>query len=840
MPYNIDKSKEQRLLVNIMEGNTCLFLGAGFSIGANAPKDNSVLTGKGLKNAIAKFAGLPDPSRRSLRQVYGAAKSRTKPATLIGFLESVLKGCKATWQSIVPSFLWKRIYTTNIDDVLRDAFIACNKPMQFPAWKHFNSPFSRDIHDIDSTQIVALHGDIRRPNMGFIFDSREYANAIDNTLSWHIKYSEDFFSRPFIFVGTQLDEPDLETYLLYREGNLESPDIPDLESYFVSPDIDDIVSSDLERLGIQCIQETGDNFFAWLDGQISGRKRRSELISKTIPRIKNYSSDLAKKSYIIFSSQFIQLNHMPTPPKPDENLHDFFRGDSPDWWDIKNRNDAQLSIVDSSIATLIDNSNNLLVLCGTAGCGKTTSLMRISQYFSEIHWQVYYFDDLVAVDVESALQVLRSTKGENTLVVISGAADNIDQIDALARRLKLSDPKTSLRIRFLSEERGYRRARVLAGATHLPLQIEDMNWLNDVDISRLIRKLGEKDKLRSLRGKNLDEQKNVFYGYADNQLLVAMKEISGGGNYDEILHSEYNAIPTDLAKNIYAAICLCHSQQVPVKIEVIHRVFRSKIRRDSLENLVRDGDLRDIVKIKKGYFLTRHPEVANATLKMSHGKRCISISTKADLLLDIMIALSSIVSRDELSKNTPEAKLVKRFMDFDYASHVLEMSKKRIDTFFRSLKPYFGWNSKYWAQRGLFESSKKRFADAIDFVEHAAEIDSHWTIRNTQGIVYLRAACSNWPRSFKQALHLLKTGQDIIEEVARDTAYRDIRNFESIIRYTKEFCLIWQGDLGKQFFNEAEQFIQAAASKYPNDTAFDAFCREAKGEILKIILKIKQ
>ena len=280
-------------------------------------------------------------------------------------------------------------------------------------------------------------------------------------------------------------------------------------SLLVVPEVDDVIISSIKANGILCIEAKAKNFFEWLDKKIPLRLRRTEIIESQSPRIAKYSSEMSKQSYIKFRNQFHQIIEDETYPRPDYELHDFYAGDPPEWWDIKNNNDAILTETDAFISDIKKSSNIVSVISGSAGCGKTTALKRIAFNLSRDKYQVYYYEDEGAIDVASSKIVLRTTKGINTIVIVDNAADYIDNVNILIKDLDLLSVKNKLNVQFILAERDNRMARVFAGLRSCAPFVKNIDAINRTDIKLLIAKLTEKDKLRLLR--DLDEEKQIAF-----------------------------------------------------------------------------------------------------------------------------------------------------------------------------------------------------------------------------------------------------------------------------------------------------------------------------------------
>lgn len=837
MKYDFDQECLDNLLLNIQKGNVFLFLGAGFSSGGQTYDGKDILLGEGLSKKMIEFADLTVIKHRTLSQIYEASVDKKGKSSVNDFLKHEFIKCKATWHKIVPSFLWKRIYTINIDDLLHDAIKECTKPLQNPVFKNFNDLYDSPIkNDLDDVQIISLHGSVRRASEGFIFGSKEYANAIKENLKWHVNYSADFSTGTFIFIGTQLQEVDLEVYSSYRQ--MQAPNKGDWEknSFLITHAVDDVVRHSMKANGIWTIESTAEAFFQYLDANVKNRKKMSEVIAERLPKIAKYTSDRSRKSYITFQTQFRQIIPEDREPMPDASLHDFFAGDLPSWWDIQQNNDAVLSVVYSVRKFVLSDSVKVPIITGAAGCGKTTTLKRVAQEFAKLKWQVYYFQDESFIDVEATIDVLKSTKGAETVVIIDNAAEYIDQVDKIIAKLD----REKLKIKVLLAERSNRLERVSDGVVHFELEFIEMDWLNDSDIQLIINKLTEKDKLRTLRGKSNEEMIGFFKNYSNKQLLVAMKELVGGMKFNRIIAKEYLDIQSTLAQSIYATISLCHARKMSVGINTIVRIFMPELNTPELLKMVRSGCLKSIVLYENERLMTRHYLIAEYLLNATELSAKLTGKMKADLLINLMIALSPLVNVNELLKGTPETIIVRNFMDYNHIGHVLGKNLDSIDLFFRKIKDYYDWNSKYWAQRGLFESERERFADAIDFAEYAVSKDSHFTIKNTLGNVYLKSAASQYADTFIKGKELFDKGIEAMEAVLRDRNYTAHKAYNVIFNRTIAFVRKWGVENTQEHINIFERYmVLAKKQKMLRQSEFNSL-RQFETQMLTLRLNISK
>ena len=157
MSIDPDSLDLQLLYRQYERGNLVLFAGAGFSIGGNNSQGNSPPLSTQLCEILAsecgwKYGGeeLPvvyDQARRHLEQ---------KINGILAFLYKEVK--PAPWHGFASNLFWHRIYTTNVDDVLENAY-QCGRAQQLTS---ITCPHPYQDQDIwyANTQCVHLHGSV--------------------------------------------------------------------------------------------------------------------------------------------------------------------------------------------------------------------------------------------------------------------------------------------------------------------------------------------------------------------------------------------------------------------------------------------------------------------------------------------------------------------------------------------------------------------------------------------------------------------------------------------------------------------------------------------------------
>ena len=83
--------------------------------------------------------------------------------------------------------------------------------------------------------------------------------------------------------------------------------------------------------------------------------------------------------------------------------------------------------------------------------------------------------------------------------------------------------------------------------------------LTDQEIHDLLAQLEKTDNLGVLKDKSASERYEFFKTFADNQLLVALREATTGKRFDTIVQEEWARIPTESGKRLYEFCALIHS-----------------------------------------------------------------------------------------------------------------------------------------------------------------------------------------------------------------------------------------------------------------------------------------
>jgi hypothetical protein len=254
-----ERDRTREIITAIGSGEAALFTGAGFSAEAT---DRA---GRGLPDSREMVAELwslvfdeKGPDESSLADLYDVALVRA-PERLRDYLrtrlqigDSPLPETFATWFS-AP---WSRIYTLNVDDLE----VAVARQFALPRRLVSISALAKDPPKSppSSLDVVHLNGIAGDDPTQVTFSTLQYASRLCTPDHAYEGLVEDLRTRPFVFVGTTLDE-----VVLWKHVQLErqrNGGAPRKHSFLISPSLTRARQVLLESVKIHWIRSTAAQF----------------------------------------------------------------------------------------------------------------------------------------------------------------------------------------------------------------------------------------------------------------------------------------------------------------------------------------------------------------------------------------------------------------------------------------------------------------------------------------------------------------------------------------------------------------------------------------------------
>ena len=680
-------------------GIPVLLTGAGFSLGASNHEGQSLPSYKDLQ---AELWDLCFPGEEfdgsSLQDLYDHAVRQRPRETepLLRKLLTVNPETLPSWYRNIFSLPWLRCYTLNIDDLTDAANTAFSLPRRLvPISATRSTPTATESPQ--RLEIVHLNGTLEDLPDDVTFSLTQFAERLARQEPHYVNFAADLLCRPVVIIGTRLDEPPLWQHVEYRRrrGGRSLRELRP-RSYLVTPSLDRARKALLADLNIHWIPMTGETFTSQVLGQVReeahiGLKRFSEARAER-PSDVPLVADLAVR-----------------PGDPSE----FLLGQEPIWADLQSGRAVRRSIDDdlwTAIQSSVDNDQgSLLVLTGTAGSGKSTSLMRACLQLQGNGTPVGWVDR-DHMPSPRDIRVAMKQQGSPRVLAIDDADMCGSALSSLIRNLLHSG---SPRI-ILVAIRSTKVDSVLnpPDLTQTPLQEFAMPHLTDPDIDGLIKVLDQHNRLGYLKGKSLAEQRKQFQKQAGRQLLVAMIQATSNRKFEEKAVDELTDLEEVDAK-VYALVAAAHALRFGLQREEIP-VASGDLTNKALNAVDQLVNRKILHRRPNGFIWARHRVIAEII------QDALQKSGQIKGVLEGLAYLAATKARPEMSRSNRPRHMLRVLLNHDYLLRVIGLDAAR--NLYGSLENLLHWDYHYWLQRGSAEVERGELPHAEQCLNQARSI----------------------------------------------------------------------------------------------------------------------
>lgn len=497
MAIDLNAHELKLLLRQFEKGNVVLFAGAGFSTGAKNSRGTDPPLGQQLAEVLATECGWRYDGEE-LGIVYEQAQKHLGSAGLNGILCSLYRDCAPSkWHRIIPTLMWLRIYTTNIDDVLEKSYAAGSAQRLLS----ITCPADFEAQDMwfEHVQGVHLHGSVLDLGKGLTFTASEYAGQTAIPNPWYQALADDMYANSVVFVGTRLNEPPMYHYLAMRSERSKGTSEVRAKAFVVTPNVSAIRGRQLRDQGFYVIEATAEEFFEGIQGQLhDALPDRFTLLRNRYP----HQIEAINAGLLNTQAEFLRQFELVVPrelrPKsrvPRREL--FFEGAEATWDDILNGLDAHREVTNPFLqeVTKAETRIQCFSLVGHAGSGKSTLLRRMAFNLALDGRTVYFCKAEHAVDKRAIINFLASVEKRHIYLFLDDAINHLDAVDEAAQALS-----AEANVTFILADRPhviYPRVRRLRRLK--PMMLE-MPQLEKGDCERIIQKLDQFGMLGDLQG----------------------------------------------------------------------------------------------------------------------------------------------------------------------------------------------------------------------------------------------------------------------------------------------------------------------------------------------------
>lgn len=695
-----------------------LFTGAGFSRDAKNVAGTSVPTYDELCREIWTicFPGEPYEPGSSLRDLFEDARLRHSQ-DLRARLTKLLTVDSANLPSYYATFFsmpWSRCYTLNIDDLetaTARRFDLPRRPIPLSAIRQGRSEGAPYDHQV--LQIVHLNGTVADLPEGVTFSTLQYAERISQADPWYLRLVADLLSRPIVFIGTSLDEPPLWQHLeLRRQRGARTDRELRPRSYLVTPVLPRSRRALLVEFNAVWLPMNAEEFGARVLTKLHDAAKAGLALSR--PAV-----GAGRRRAVGLP---IAADLAVSPLKKT----DFLIGQEPDWSDIQSGRaverecdkDLQLTIARQFMS---EGNRGAVVITGTAGSGKSTSLMRAVLNLVASGSKVAWIDR----DVDfSPREIVLGMQGDAAPTVL--AIDDADvfgsELSSLIRDVTLLESRPLI----LVEIRSGRVDHIIIRSQleGVPITELTMPHLSDRDVNSLLVVLERENRLGVLKGKTPQQRIEAFRVHAGRQLLVAMYQATSGQEFEVKAQEELFELEGE-AQFVYALISVASSYRFGLSREdiVVATGDRSNLTLNIIDRLLKRHLL---VMSRDGTTLHARHRVIAAILTDALQKR----GSLKEVLYGLLL-VAAVNAEPRMRRASTPYRMLRTFLNHDLLFRMLDAEQAR--NVYGSLEQLLSWNSHFWLQRGSLEVEEGILGLAENFLSQARSlapedpyVDNEW------------------------------------------------------------------------------------------------------------------
>jgi tetratricopeptide (TPR) repeat protein len=605
----------------LSERTATLFLGAGINANLKNADGEYFPLGQTLSDWLARDLLEAADLKLPLTETGEMARYKLGPEAVNKYIYDRFSTFSVgTAHLILAQLPWDVIYTTNYDLLVENAFHATSIKPIGKIKQIFSS--DKDLSNLNETDIpyYKLHGSIDYANTQegrLILTKEDYRFYQIHRMPLFKRLQRDLLNRTFLFIGYSFVDDNFRTILDECLEQLGTSHLP--LSYAIKHNFSQVEEVYWrEKYNIQLLQGDSSEFLNKLKETWIGQKRG------IIPLEERHSLE-----YLNFDSEtrfpkVVESYYKVTPSccTGKSNFELFFKGAEPTWNDIKENTIPEReefwNILDSIFPELINPTepSSAYLITGSAGTGKTTLAYTLAYRLAD-EFDIPVLVHISGTPLEARLLAPLAQKDDTKRIVIliRNAAEKIKELEVFfneVRQLKL--PVTCL----LEERKNQWAAASNSIKSKLSLAEFELGSLSNDEIDRILDSLEINDSLGKLTGTSREYQVEHFKALAHKELLVALRELTSGNSFDEIIRDEYKKIPKQIAREAYVYVATFGQLNMSIRYEVIVHLLGINYAQLSTEifqpteGILISGEHVGKSRFDIGFRLsTRHPVIAS-------------------------------------------------------------------------------------------------------------------------------------------------------------------------------------------------------------------------------------
>lgn len=699
----------------ITDGNAVLLLGAGASATSTNAQGQNVKQGNALAAELAKMGGLPY-EKENLPDVIQAVRPRISEMQLHQLFTKEFSRIKpAPELNELFQYSWRRLYTWNIDDAIENVRLSAQHR------RYYNGLKDRVASDegIGFLHVVHLHGEVTKPEHGFIFSTSEYNRRLnENKHDWYRQAVTDYTAHVPVFIGSTLKEPILSAELDRARPNADaSLGI----AFLITPDeFTPVQQAAYQARNIVVIQGTLADFIDWLKLKVG-----HSVTPLQIGKEKNsFTNALASKTDAtqseITTANSILIQTWSDIKKAADELQGlklkklaraFLEGEPPSWKLAASNVPVWLSATTDLYTAMTASfaaEDRMFLVYGQSGSGKTTALLQsLLRYLKENQKSAVYELKSDVKSLRAALELITRLHPDEHVIIYVG--------DAFIYGDALSEDALALphgRFTLVSS------ARANEWRQHIERRVG--NFTTSFEFQRFVKKdhpaLIEK-LLQYVPSpkflKMTPSERNKKLAASQEQLLIALKETTASEKFTKVITDEYVNIPDDDTKSLFIIIGLSTIARTGISKRAAREAYE-KIRKEvSFDRAL--GQLEGIVNSNSiGRLVARHELYVRHIVD-----NVAEFSTVVDCAVEILRTYTKYSLPIVKNVDRQDALLFKFILNHNFIG---ELARRRNAveealSIFESFEIDFQLDGHFWLQYGQYLSMFDELEPAMQALE---------------------------------------------------------------------------------------------------------------------------
>ncbi|WP_167954856.1 SIR2 family protein [Anaerosporobacter faecicola] len=736
-------SKFDELKEILLTSTPILFLGAGFSVGA----ENliSTMDGTGLKQYIFDSLVRDKIPKEDIEEVQGYdlrrlcdevysiydGKDELKKLLLLCFKNT--KPGEEKFHYKLTDYPWKKIYTVNIDDLVEYIYKKNDIDIEVQNKKELK------ISNCD-VQLYKLHGCVNNPDDGFIFSESEYTDLITDALDAKLNsFSIEMQKNNIIFVGASMDEPDIKYYLKkYADAGCK---YRDNKLFFIDYNPSRYVRKTVKELGGKLIQCSAAEFLKFVSGlhydPSTYEKAKIELNYSGIYRLedisKTYKTPYESKLYTGYFCEW----------------QDVYDG-----WTFEETN---YKLAKAKLDELINTNDNIkcFSIYGTISSGKSCLLRQLGYYLSSQGYEVLEYRGRY-LNRKIIFDFIRKSPKKSFALLIDGGSYYYESIEKMFFS-NIGDKELVI----LTSSREYyhnRKKYYLDGNNYVAYKQKDI-FTKDDAIS-IEGTLESKSYLSYMA--SLSKEKRIAEIKKKSSMINLVVALTYGVAMKTSKHYWENCLKKLSFEENKLLIELALFDVADVEFyprELFSERYGTRVTVD------RDIDIHnmrivDFARMDNNGLTLRNVILTDYIIK--HNVKQIP-----DILIGMLIHISKYVTE---KGNDTWYIIFQCLLKEDILTNKFMLDKKSIKRVFLSIKEYYKNISYYWLQLGMFEQELGDYAGAYNHFEISASIrPKSYKIEHAIARNFMRYA--NNTNDKLQAMQLFEEGERRMKELINSKQY---------------------------------------------------------------------